>query len=681
MIPEKKSLIFIFLLLLVLFQHPANINSQQEQKQIVYASPISFTETDVFQATTFASREWMSTIFAGLYGRDLSSDREYRPLLAKNMPNAQKVNETDGTKMIVTVELKPSLMFSNGDPLTAEDVAYTYQLYLNPNINSPYGLTLQDVFKNTSNIVVVDSTHIQFRFKRVTSNYIGYISYPIVPEEIYHPAVNQGTFDFSDYNTFLIGAGPFKLEELNQNTNILEVDKNPYWYTTGFPDPLLNKIIFQTVEFKDTAVNMFKNKEVDILSPIYGFNPAEASNISNAISAMVPNGMSQEMSINHIHPVWGHTAQLNLYINKTFAWDSGETTYTIHSFWNDISQGTMNENERIEAARLVREAMSHAIPREQIISEILNGNGFPAATIIPPKSIGYIDLPPREYNLTKAKQLIVQAFQLAGWNNITTDNVPDLYRNFQDWSINFLSPDTRPERSQWINRIANEFPQIGINVTSITITGWNVVLPRTLSFYIPSNDYNRPDGTHTPVPLWNQGGYDAFFIGYVLGLDVYISNLYETSSFRPYGFNYYNYFDYSYDALSNSYSTELNFTRKTELLHQIQQYLYDYQPAIPIIAMGTTLIYREGINGLDPILFLYQAQQWWLVSTNFPHQTTTTNTTSSNTNTSNKTTTTTTSPTNHTTTPQPFLPFPPIYGVLATIAMITLIISNRRRKQ
>ena len=90
------------------------------------------------------------------------------------------------------------------------------------------------------------------------------------------------------------------------------------------------------------------------------------------------NGSFQELAINMKHPILG----------------TGELT----------PKGTE------EAARCVRKAISHAIPRDQIISDILDDEGLPGITSCHPIS-SFFDstLEPYEYNLTKAREYLKKA--------------------------------------------------------------------------------------------------------------------------------------------------------------------------------------------------------------------------------------------------------------------------------
>ncbi len=597
--------------------------AQTTEKQLVYAMPYDFTEFSIFTQSSYATAQWMGAIFAGAYERDSESDRAYAPLLAESMPTIQEVSdEADGTVMIVTVKLKSGLKFSNGDPLTAEDLVYTVQLHMTPMIGSgAYGSLTGFFLKSNDSVKAVDDTTVEFRFKIKYAFYIGFTAFAILPKEIYQPAVDSGKYDFEDTpEKYLIGAGPFMLESIDTTNNVVTVVKNPNWKTTGLPEPGVDKIVYKKIGTKEAAIAELKKGTVDLFDSQYKPQKDDFAGIEGVIDEFVTVFGSQEMAINHIHPVWGHTAQLDDFLGVTFNYNATGQSYTIRSFWNDISGGSMSEADRIEAARLVREAMSYIVPREDIVDNILEGFGEPAPTTMPKPAIGWDpNLEPRKYSVLKAGELIKEAFALAGWTNITTspggDGIyfGDLMDYFDDWSIALLSPNTNPARNQWAALMEVEFPRIGIDVRLHTNTGWDVIAPRTFNFDLSAADYNRDDGLHTPVPLWDQQGFDLLFVGYAWGLDWDPQGLWETWAWLPFGFNFYNYWDPDYDAMTDSYVQELDFTTRLEKAKEVQKYLYDYQPAIPLVYSQDHWAYRDIWEGFDFVLLSSAAQQWWRI--------------------------------------------------------------------
>ena len=125
-----RILIFLILLLSVLAFSP-NYNSVGSDpiKRIGYAMPSDFTEYSQFHAYSFVSQQWLSSISAGLYVRDQDNARIYSPNLALDEPLISP------DKLTYTVNLKSGLMFSDGTPLTAYDVEFTYHALLSPSIN------------------------------------------------------------------------------------------------------------------------------------------------------------------------------------------------------------------------------------------------------------------------------------------------------------------------------------------------------------------------------------------------------------------------------------------------------------------------------------------------------------------------------------------------------------------
>jgi len=77
----------------------------------------------------------------------------------------------------------------------------------------------------------------------------------------------------------------------------------------------------------------------------------------------------------------------------------------------DTPLGKKDPSRAAEAARYVRQAISHLIPREDIINTILNGYGTPGVTTpITTLTAGFdTSLKPYEYNVELAKSLLAAA--------------------------------------------------------------------------------------------------------------------------------------------------------------------------------------------------------------------------------------------------------------------------------
>ena len=102
------------------------------------------------------------------------------------------------------------------------------------------------------------------------------------------------------------------------------------------------------------------------------------------------------------------------------------------------------------------------------------------------------------------------------------------------FSITFLAPATCCCRNPWVAAIAEQLPEIGINV-EVKETGWAGISPRTWSYPGPY-----------PIPSYAEGGYDVLFVGWSWGLDWDPSDLFSSKAITPYGDNFYQYNRYFY---------------------------------------------------------------------------------------------------------------------------------------
>jgi ABC-type transport system substrate-binding protein len=79
-------------------------------------------------------------------------------------------------------------------------------------------------------------------------------------------------------------------------------------------------------------------------------------------------------------------------------------------FFPILGTGEKTPLKTPEAAKYIRQAISHAIPRQKIMDELYLGRGFPGATVVTPLVRGFDDsLESHVYNLTKAKELMEKA--------------------------------------------------------------------------------------------------------------------------------------------------------------------------------------------------------------------------------------------------------------------------------
>jgi ABC-type transport system substrate-binding protein len=160
-----------------------------------------------------------------------------------------------------------------------------------------------------------------------------------------------------------VGAGPYYLQSFDFTSNIATLKKFPqYWNASGLQ--ALGQFTVDTYKVvwigsKDSALAALKNGEVNVLDNNYQLasdKPTLQQMGVNIISAAELGW--QEQAFNMMNPIFGTGA--------------------------DTPLGKSDPSQAAEAARHVRTAISHLIPRDQIVNQLLQGSAYPLATCVGP---------------------------------------------------------------------------------------------------------------------------------------------------------------------------------------------------------------------------------------------------------------------------------------------------------
>lgn len=152
-------------------------------------------------ASTDADRTLTTLTYAGLMGH--AADGSLAPVLAQSYTVSPS-----GT--VYTFTLRPNAKFSDGTPVTADDVAYTVQKAQDPALKSPE-------YSDWANVRVeaVDAQTVRFTLPKPYAPFLQDATLGILPKHLWQN-VSDEQFAFSSYNTHPIGAGPFVVSSLKQ---------------------------------------------------------------------------------------------------------------------------------------------------------------------------------------------------------------------------------------------------------------------------------------------------------------------------------------------------------------------------------------------------------------------------------------------------------------------------------
>ena len=262
------------------------------------------------------------TLGWGRYGSPLFQSTLLRRDADLNIVNDLATDYTvsdDGLTWTVTI--RQDAVFSDGEPLTAEDVAYTFNTAAESG-----GLTDVTVLENA---VAVDDTTVELRLQEPQSTFVNrLITLGIVPEHAHGP----------DYARNPIGSGPYQLVQWDEGQQLI-VEANPDYYGES---PGIERLVFLFIE-EDAAFAAAKAGE------------AQVASVPQALAVQTIEGMT----------LYDVTSVDNRGLMFPYVPASaGETTTDGDPIGNNVT-----------ADLAIRQAVNYAVDRQALVDGVLEGYG------------------------------------------------------------------------------------------------------------------------------------------------------------------------------------------------------------------------------------------------------------------------------------------------------------------
>lgn len=319
------------------------------------------------------------------------------PITAEIEPALAESWEFSPDNLKLTFKLRDNLKWSDGQPLTVDDVIFTYsQLYLNKDIPASARDSLT-IGKDKALPVVtkIDQNHLQFTIPEPFAPFLAATGLPILPAHIIAPTLTEkeadGTLKFMSFWGIdtppekLVVNGPYQLADYQTSQRIIFKDNPNYWkkQVTKQNLPHIKKVVWQIVESTDTAFLQFRSGSLDSLSvsPQY-------------FSLLKKEEKRGNFTIYNGGPAYG-TTFISFNLNQGSR-DGEPLVNPIKSRWfNNVK---------------FRRAVAYAINRQKMINTIYRGIGSPQNSPISVQSPFYDEnLKTYEYDIKKAKQLLEEA--------------------------------------------------------------------------------------------------------------------------------------------------------------------------------------------------------------------------------------------------------------------------------
>ena len=301
-----------------------------------------------------------------------------QPLLAKSF-------EINGNDYII--HLRKGIKWSDGKPITADDVIYTYKEIVFKGFGNPSTMDAMKVDGKLPELVKLDDFTVKFTTLRPFAPFLRQLSYPIVPKHYFKPVSDKGE---SVFNAFLnpdtkpqtiVSSGAFKLKDYVAAQRVVFV-RNPNYYKVNLDNkqlPYLDKIVYMIVGDSNNEILKFEAKEIDVLG-IKGSNVAQYK-------------IKEPTSDYSVYNLGPDTGTLFLVINLNNRKNSDGKPY--------IPQN----KQKWFASRDFRAAIDWAIDRKSMVQNIASGVAEPLFTAESLNSIylnKYIKGHPADINIAKS---------------------------------------------------------------------------------------------------------------------------------------------------------------------------------------------------------------------------------------------------------------------------------------
>ena len=327
-----------------------------------------------------------------------------------------------------TYHIRHGVKWSDGVPLTAADVAYTFQRDTVPGSteeadNSAYVANIVP-----SSVKAIGQYTVQMRVTKPTPN-MDLLIVSILPKHIWEHVSEKQVSNFPNNNP--VGSGPFIVTSFKINQSVT-LKANPH-YWGGKPG--ISKLVFQNFTNPSAEAIALKNGSIDF---------------AEGLTAPLFNSLKGQPGITLDNAPSGNWDEL--------AFNNGAATVSGKPIGNgDPALRDIN----------VRHAISYALNKQQLVQHVFLGYAQPATTIIPPIYPQYHYEPPAgeqyAYNPKKAEQILTADGWKMGPGGIRVKNGKQLKLRLFFGTESPTYTQDAPYVKSWLTAIG-----IGVTVTGMS---------------------------------------------------------------------------------------------------------------------------------------------------------------------------------------------------------------------
>jgi peptide/nickel transport system substrate-binding protein len=446
---------------------------------------------------------------------------------------------------VYTFALRTDAKFHDGTPVSADDVVFTIQKIQDQAIKSTKRVQWEGIM-----VEKTQNNEVRFTLHQPYAPFLENTTLGILPKHKWESLEGE-KFVMSEMNVNPIGSGPFKVSTIERNDEgvpssyTLEANKD---YYLGVPN--IKNVVFKFYTAEKNLVEFYQTGDVNAINTV---SPENASILKEQGATVV------ESSLPRIFAVF-----FNQNVNKTLGYKE------------------------------VREALSLAVNRQDIITNVLKGYGTPLDSAVPKSFTNEVQSEDSTWHTSHTDQAI-NLLENNGWQ-LNANGIREKKVGTTVLPLAFsISTSDAPELKQVADMIVAEWKKLGAQVSVRVVEGGylnqNVIKPRK---------------------------YDALLFGQVVNRDLDLYAFWHSSQRADPGLNVALYNNTTVDKILESMRAEINLTQRKVLYSQFAAELRKDVPAVFLYSPNFIYVVPQQLGGIslhevsNPSERFTNISQWYL---------------------------------------------------------------------
>lgn len=473
-----------------------------------------------------------------------------------------------------TLKLRKGLRFSDGHPFDADDVIFSFTVYLDEAVDSPQR-DLLIIDGKAPTITKLDQYTVRFALPRpYAAAERLFDGFAILPRHILEKPYRDGKFPQAWALTTppaeIAGLGPFRVKQYWPGQRIL-LERNPYYWKADRENrrlPYLDELVFLFVGSEDAQVMRFEAGETDLINRLSSENYALLSKEQSKTGSQLAD--------------LGPSLEYNFLVFNL----------------NDLSSKKLENIGRKQVwfqELKFRQAVSAAVDRDSIVKLVYGTRGTPLWGNVGPGNRMWVNqsIPHPQRSLETARQLL----KSAGFTWSASSQLLDRARQPVEFSI--VTSSSNAQRMKMATLVQDDLSQLGMQVHVVPLD-FRATIDRVFQTF----DYE--------AAIMGLGGGDA---DPNPEMNVWLSNgsthLWRMNETKP-----ATAWEQEIDRLMNEQMITLDYNKRKKLYDRVQQIISEQMPFI-FLATPNILTGAKGeIGNFQPALLdhytLWNADQIYL---------------------------------------------------------------------